>query len=65
MLEALPPRRQRCLPAPTVDYRTCQHELVDLVAADLTVLVPHHNAANPPTITAAHKLRLMASMVGL
>jgi len=35
MPEARPPKRKRCLPAPTVDPRTRQHELVDLMAAGL------------------------------
>jgi len=35
MPEARPPRRKRCPDAPTVDPRTRQHELVDLMAAGL------------------------------
>ena len=35
MPEALAPRRKRCPDAPTVDPRTRQHELVDLMAAGL------------------------------
>jgi len=32
---------------------------------DLTVLVLHHNAADPPPMSIAHKLRMMARMMGL
>jgi len=35
MPEARPPKRKRCPPAPTVDPRTRQDELVDLMAAGL------------------------------
>ena len=35
MPEARPPRRKRCAYAPTVDPRTRQCELVDLMAAGL------------------------------
>ncbi len=34
-------------------------------ADDLTVLVLHHNAAAPPPMSLAHKLRMMAKMMGL
>lgn len=32
---------------------------------DLTVLVLHHNAANPPAMSLLHKARMMAKMLGL
>jgi serine phosphatase RsbU (regulator of sigma subunit) len=32
---------------------------------DLTVLVLHHNAANPPPMSLTHKLRMMAKMMGI
>jgi phosphoserine phosphatase RsbU/P len=32
---------------------------------DLTVLVLHHNAADPPPLSLGHKLRMMAKMLGL
>jgi sigma-B regulation protein RsbU (phosphoserine phosphatase) len=32
---------------------------------DLTVLVLHHNAANPPAMSLVHKLRMMAKMMGI
>lgn len=32
---------------------------------DLTVLVLHHNAADPPPMSLAHKMKMMAKMMGL
>lgn len=32
---------------------------------DLTVLILHHNAADPPPMSLAHKLRMMARMMGI
>src|SRR5690606_25896624 len=34
-------------------------------ADDLTVLVLHHNATDPPTTSLLHKARMMARMLGL
>lgn len=34
-------------------------------ADDLTLLVLHHNAADPPPVSLAHRLRMMAKMLGL
>ena len=46
MPEARPPRRKRCPPAPTVDPRTRQHELVDLMAAGLERLALRDKSAD-------------------
>lgn len=48
MPEARPPRRKRCPPAPTVDPRTRQHELVDLMAAGLERLALCDKSADIP-----------------
>jgi len=54
MPEARPPKRKRCLPAPTIDSRTRQHEPVDLMAAGLERLALRDKSAD---ISANEKFR--------